>query len=204
MTQKILHFIEEHDESWVFFFVYLVMSILLSIFFNLGFFLMLMLVHLALDFIKHWKSANRHTNRFWRALEYALRDGFLLDFVLLLLAFSFGFILEFAFAIGLSRGVKVASSIRVQNLLRAVPRVVVGNWIVENVTQLTIYLNEHDKKKVYMPVRMTRFEKFLVASMVVVTVLIFFLPIITGDNYQVLGEYFVREFSPLEWWRFGE
>ncbi|MFC1640528.1 hypothetical protein ACFL2D_00605 [Patescibacteria group bacterium] len=195
-TDRLIHFLSEHDESWVFFFAYLVASILLSMYFNLGFFLILVLVHLFLDFLKHWHSSNRKTNRMLYAAYYSIRDGFLFDLFLFLVAFSIGYMLEATIAIGLSRGVKIATSLRVQTILRALPRIFIADWILENIVQVTIYLHEHDKKKTFLPVRMKLFERFLLVGITAMVVLIAFLPFVMGDTINGLFDYMRVELIP--------
>lgn len=195
-TPRFVSYMSEHDESWLFFFLYMILSIFLSLFFNLGFFVILIVIHLMLDFLKHWHSGNRKTNSARQALVYTLRDGFLLDFLLLLIGFAFGYVLETTFAVGISRGVKLASSINFRSVLRAVPRIFVANWVVENVASLTVWLNEHDKVKTFMPPRVTKFEKFILGAIVFVVVIIVALPVISGEGYPHLLDYAWSELIP--------
>jgi hypothetical protein len=194
--KKILAFIDRHDENWVFFFVYLALSIILSLFFNIGFFLLLVLVHVLLDFLKHWHSSNRTTNHARHAFLYAMRDGFLFDFVLLLIGFAIGYIFHLTLAVGVSRGVKLASSDAVDTLFRALPRIVAADWVVEKIAILSAYVREHDKRKVYMPPRLTNFEKTLIATGVLLLGIILVLPVATNQSYESLWLYTQREIIP--------
>ena len=194
--ERIVRYIDDHDEQWLFFFAYLALSIYLSFFLNLGFFVILLVIHVLLDFLKHLHSSNRKTNQLRHAFVYAVRDGLVFDLFLLLLAFIFGYIFEATLAVGLSKGVKLANSPGVRAFLRAVPRVFLANWVIENIVVLTLYLNEHDKKKTYMAVKMTRFEKVIVSLMGVALVALFFLPPIFGESYSHLVDYAMRELVP--------
>lgn len=194
--KKLLAFIDGHDESWGFFFVYLFASLFLSYYFNLGFFILLLCVHMFLDFLKHWHSNNRATNHARAAFLYALRDGFLFDAVFILGSLNLGFLFHVIIAAGFSRGIKLASSETVDAVLRAVPRFISADWIVEHVATVSSYLREHDKRRVFMSPRMTNYEKTLVVLGCFFIALLFVLPVVMNESYATLFTYMRHELIP--------
>ena len=194
--KKFLAFIENHDESWGFFFTYLFVSLFLSYYFNLGFFVLLLIVHVFIDFLKHWHSNNRITNHARAAFVYALRDGFLFDAVFILACLNLGFAFHIIIGAGFSRGIKLASSETVDAVLRAIPRISAADWIVEHIATVSSYIRENDKKRVYMPPRLTNYEKTLITIGVLCIALIFVLPVITQQSYDTLFSYMYHELVP--------
>ncbi len=196
MSPRVMRFISTHDESWPFFFLFLALSIILSVFFNLGFFLILILVHFLLDFLKHWHSNNRTTNSARRAAYYAFRDGFLFDFFLFSIAFALGFIFHFTFAASLSNSVRLLQLVELENLLRILSRLVVADWIVENIARLTVYVKEIDKRKTYMTVKLSDIERLFLAGSFLIVLVTAILPLVMGAGYETFWHYLNVELIP--------
>lgn len=195
MAPRVVRWISRHDENWPFFFIYLFVSIVLSIYFNLGFFLLLIFVHLLLDLVKHWHSNNRKTNHFRYALMYAFRDGFLLDFFLLVVAFAFGYIFHFTFAVSIANGARLLRFVELEDMLRVLSRVIVADWLVTHISWLALYVREIDQRKFYMPPRLQRHEILMIVGSFIILGALLTLPLLTFSNYETLWAYTQKEFT---------
>lgn len=125
-----------------------------------------------------------------------LRDGFLLDVILLTAGFALGFFVHTTFVVGISRGARIATSQLLFDILDALPRVFAASWIMENVVQLTVYLHDHDKQKVYLPTRLTHIEKVYIVFAAVLFIVTCFLPLLSGHSYQEFLHYANLQLNP--------
>lgn len=196
MTPRVVKWISRHDDNWAFFVGYMVLSVVLSVFFNLGFFLILIIVHFLLDLVKHWHSNNKKTDDFWYALQFALRDGFLLDFFLLVLAFAFGYAFHFTFAVAISNGTRLFALVEIEDLLRILSRVFVADWVVTNIAWLSKHMREIDTGKIYMSPDLLRHEALMIVGSILIVAALVLVPIITGTGYESLVGYTQKELIP--------
>lgn len=195
MAPRVVRWISEHDDNWPFFFLYIALSIVLSVYFNLGFFLVLILIHFLLDFVKHWHSNNRKTNHTKYALLYAFRDGFLLDFFLLVVAFAFGYIFHFTFAVSISNGVRLLRLVELEDFLRVLSRLVVADWVITHISWLALYVREIDMRRIYMPPRLQRHEILMLVGILLIVGCTLLLPALSFSDYGTLKEYALKEMT---------
>lgn len=196
MTPRVVKWISRHDDNWVFFVGYIVLSIVLSVFFNLGFFLILIVVHFLLDLVKHWHSNNKKTDDFWYAFQFALRDGFLLDFFLFVIAFAFGYVFHFTFAVAISNGARLFALVEIEDIVRILSRLVIADWVISHIAWLAKYVREIDTRKIYMPPDLLRHEVMMVLGSLVIIGALVLLPLVTGTGFETLTEYARKELIP--------
>jgi hypothetical protein len=196
MKSRVVRWVSKHDENWPFFFLYLAASILLTLLFNLGFFLVLIFIHFLLDFIKHWHSGNRKTDHVRYAALYAFRDGFLLDFFLLVIAFAFGYVFHFTFAVSIANGTRLLTFLEIEDIVRVLSRVVLADWIVTHISWLSRHMKQMDTGKLYMSETLIRHEVLMMVGIVLILGSTLLIPYISGSGFEPFWAYTKQELIP--------
>lgn len=126
---------------------------------------------------------------------YAFRDGFLLDFFLLVVAFAFGYIFHFTFAVSIANGARLLRFVELEDMLRVLSRVIVADWLVTHISWLALYVREIDQRKFYMPPRLQRHEILMIVGSFIILGALLTLPLLTFSNYETLWAYTQKEFT---------
>ena len=173
--------------------MYFVLAIGLSFFLNLGFFFLLVLVHLVLDIAKH-----RMIGASWkRALGRGAREG-LVDLAFLFVGLVLGLYVFVGLAAGLPQAGRAIAAARVSKLARfgrIAARTASAQRFVETFMQLFLYLDEHNEL-VQIDGEFTKVEKAFVIILVICLILLAVSPWLIGVTPEVFLQYLSVELVP--------
>lgn len=181
------YLISIHDESLWFSFLYLLAAVLLSYFLNLGFFIILVLVHLTLDVAKHRIAGSSPA----KSLFYAFREG-IVDVAFIFIGLAMGLYTQVAIGIGATKALFSAQSLR---FIRALPRITPGKHLVSSFTTLFVHFDKK-RKPIALDRNFTTLEKFFLGVLLFFILAVLTTPLFIEITPDFLKIFFWTELVP--------
>ncbi len=182
---EIKQYILSHDDDVVFAIAYLASSVVLSLLFSLGAFAVLAGFHLTIDIIKHKLiGAN-----IFKSIARGLRDS-LIDISFLFLGFAISVYFEYAFALGLSRGLV---ELRYLRIFQIFPKLGIMNKVADDIAYFFLRIREHNYQ-IAFDGNFTVLEKIFIAVVLVSLCFVALSPLLIGLNIESIWHIFLHEF----------
>lgn len=182
---EIKQYILNHDDDVVFAIAYLASSVVLSLVFSLGAFAILAGFHFLMDIVKHKLIGAG----IFKSIIRGIRDS-LIDISFLFLGFAMGVYFEYAFALGLSRGLV---QLRYLRLFQVFPKLGILNRVIDDIAYFFLRIKEHNYE-IAFDGNFTILEKIFLAVVIVSIAFVALSPVLVGLDLSRLGEIFLHEF----------
>ncbi len=191
--EKLKLFITHHDHSRAFFITYLGLSIALSVIFNLGFFIILALIHFAMDIAKYKILGQKNAH----ALLCATKDC-LIDFAFIFVGIALALVIHHGLGVGVARAASAARAgrasgalrqtilIRAVRALKIVPKAIIGEHSAGETAETIGILRGKIQPKVE-PFSLAKFDWAMIFISIFCVAFIFLSPWIFGiDGTEII------------------
>jgi len=203
---RIKQFLITHDYSKVFFLLYLISSVALSIIFNLGFFVFLAVIHYFMDIYKY-----RHGGLDYKTSSIASLRDCMADVMFIFIGYVSALVFSAGFGLGIIRTVQgeemILASMRTQEqiaikgmkTIKLVPKVFLGERAMEATSYMITAASQRKignlgSKFKYKP--FNPFEKAMIAITVACAGFILAAPLVYGISYGQVWQVVVKESIP--------
>lgn len=198
LSFRLRHYAKTHDHKLHFFLLYLSLGILLSFLFNLGVFVLLVLVHFLLDVSKHNLSLLTRKEIFFRAL----RDSSI-DIMFVFVALALGVWLHLVVGIGVAKGVLASRSTSmltregeiVGSFAKFLSKAVLGERLIKSFVHIGFKLQNHERN-LYSGKPLGRIDYFIIGVIATSILLILVSPILFNSGYDQLLDALSKELIP--------
>ena len=202
---RFVHFLLTHDYSKLFFITYLLLSVGLSIIFNLGFFVLLAVMHYCMDIFKY-----RHGGLDYKtSLVASLRDC-MVDVMFIFIGYASAIVFQVGFGMGIARSIvaeerllvslRAEEQILVKSLktIKLLPKIFIGERAIEATSYMLTASNQRKRGKPgkFQHKPLNHFEKIMIAISAVCVVFFFAAPSIYDITLLDVLHIIVKESIP--------
>ena len=202
---KLAHFLVTHDYSRLFFISYLLLSVGLSIIFNLGFFVLLAVIHYCMDIYKY-----RHGGLGYRTSMVASLRDCMVDVMFIFIGYASAIVFQAGFGIGIARSIaaeerllislRTEEQVLVKSLktLKLIPKIFLGERAFEATSYM---LTASEQRKALNPGKfkhkpLNAFEKGMLTIIAICTLFFFAAPYIYDISLSSVFHIIVGETIP--------
>lgn len=185
MEQTLKTYLKNHDETFSFFIIYLCLGIVLSLLFNIGVFILLVLAHYLMDLSKH-----RILGKNWsKTFAHSTKD-ITIDISFVMVGLVLSIYLHHGLILGLSKG-----AFKTMYLLEIMAKSAIAERSVNAFVHYYMFVKSHKIKK--NDGELTRFERFSWSMIGASVALILISPIVLNFTFtEFLSHVVSQELVP--------
>lgn len=186
--RHLFHLAHKHDEWPLFRIWFSVLTIVASIVLNLGIFVVLVLMHMALDIVKY---RTRHNLPWHWVFVETMRES-LMDIFFIVLGILLGIIFHHSIAIGGLGRMAELEVLLLDLLLRVGPRI----KIAEHLLEVILYWRHHFESQFVPRTPLHHSEKGLLIATLAIALGITAIPLMTNLRYGDIAHTMAQELTP--------